>query len=313
MSSAQAWKSRWPWCWVHAVVSNQEWGFEMSATNLATGVTSSGTPWRINYEVHGSGEDLVMLHGGGPGATGASNYSKNIDALAKHFRCWVIDLPGWGGSSKNLSDFGQAGPFQNCAVAVLGFMDAVGIARAHLVGNSLGGATAVCMALEAPERVGKLVLMGPGGGVVAGATGPTEGIKQLQTYYLGDGPSVEKLQAFIGNLVYDQSLITPEIIRQRFAASNDPEIIANPPMRPHPGGPSKHIQISLDPRLATLPHRTLIVWGLQDKVNLVAGMEPFKVMPNADFLLLSRCGHWAQWEHPKRFNDVVTSFLLDDQ
>ena len=283
----------------------------MTQPQSAEGRFENGEAWRIHYRAHGSGPDVVLLHGGGPGATGASNYSKNIDALSAHFRCWVIDFPGWGLSSKNLSAFGGPGPFQSGGRAVRAFMDALHIERAHLVGNSFGGSAALCLAMDEPQRVARLVLMGPGGGVVAGATGPTEGIRQLLTYYLGDGPSLDKLKAFIGNLVHDTALLTPALIQQRFEASNDAEIRANPPLVPPPGGPGKETFISLDPRLATLPHRALFVWGLQDKVNPVAGLEPFKAMPNADCLLLSRCGHWAQWEHPQRFNDVVTSFLLD--
>jgi 4,5:9,10-diseco-3-hydroxy-5,9,17-trioxoandrosta-1(10),2-diene-4-oate hydrolase len=282
----------------------------MAESQFVNGQTNTETPWKIHYQVSGSGPDMVMLHGGGPGATGASNYSKNVDALSKHFRCWVIDFPGWGQSSKNLNAFGAEGPFQNGARAVLAFMDALGLASAHLIGNSFGGSAALCLAMEHPERVNKLVLMGPGGGVVAGAKGPTEGIKQLLTYYLGDGPSLEKLRTFVQNLVYDQKLITPALLQQRFDASNDLEIRGNPPLVMVPGtAPGKETFISLDPRLAALPHSTLLVWGIQDQVNLLAGMEPFKVIPNADYLLLTHCGHWAQWEHPERFNDAVLSFL----
>jgi 4,5:9,10-diseco-3-hydroxy-5,9,17-trioxoandrosta-1(10),2-diene-4-oate hydrolase len=281
----------------------------MGEVSFVEGRLDNGASWRIQYQVQGSGPDVVLLHGGGPGATGASNYGKNVEVLASHHRCWVIDFPGWGRSSKNLNAFGGEGPFQSGGRAVLAFMDALGLQRADLIGNSFGGSSALCLAMDHPDRVGKLVLMGPGGGVVAGATGPTEGIKQLLTYYLGDGPSLDKLQAFIKNLVHDQSLLTPELVRQRFEASNDPEIRANPPLLPPPGGPGKETFISLDPRLATLPHRTLFVWGLQDQVNPVAGMEPFRAMPHADYLLLDACGHWAQWEHPHRFNDAVLSFL----
>ena len=231
----------------------------------AEGRTDLGEPWRISYEVHGEGPDVVMLHGGGPGATGASNYRKNVGALSQHHRVWVIDFPGWGKSSKNLNAFRGAGPFQNGGRAVKAFMDAVELPKAHLVGNSFGGSSALCLAMDHPDRVDKLVLMGPGGGVVAGAKGPTEGIKLLLTYYLNDGPTIEKLKAFIEHLVFDQSLVTPEILKARFDASNDPEICANPPLVPQPGGPGKETFISLDPRLATLPHRALFVWGIQDQ------------------------------------------------
>lgn len=284
----------------------------MADIYAASGTLPDGQAWHMHSEVRGSGPDVILLHGGGPGATGASNYAKNIEALSQHFRCWVIDFPGWGRSSKNLQAFGGEGPFQNGGRAILAFMNALRLERAHLVGNSFGGSAALCAAMDAPERVGKLVLMGPGGGVVAGAKGPTEGIRQLLTYYLGEGPSLEKLQAFIGNLVYDPSLLTPELIRQRFEASNDPEIRANPPLLPPAPERLHTLQISLDPRLATLQHRSLFIWGMQDRVNPVEGMEPFRAMSNADFLLLARCGHWAQWEHPQRFNDVVSHFLAHD-
>ena len=177
------------------------------------------------------------------------------------------------------------------------------------LGLSVGGMWGAQLALEHPERVDRLVLMGPGGGTVPGATGPTEGIRQLQGYYLGEGPTLEKLTAFIGNLVYDSSLITPELIRQRFEASADPAICANPPIVPRPTPPGPETFISRDPRLASVAHRALFIWGQQDKVNPAAGIDSFKVMPNADYVLLNHCGHWAQWEHPERFNDLVLSFL----
>lgn len=281
----------------------------MQSSHVAKGQFPDGTPWHIHYAVSGAGPDLILLHGGGPGANGRSNYSKNIEALARQYKVWVMDFPGWGQSSKNLNRFQGLGPFHQGADAVRCFMDAVGLQKASLVGNSFGGSAALCLAMAHPERVERLILMGPGGGVPANSSGPTEGIKLLLGYYLGEGPTLEKLQAFLKHLVYDQSQLTPEVIQARFEASCDPEICANPPLIPPPGGPGPETFISLDPRLAQLPHRTLFIWGLQDRVNVVEGLEPFKVIPNADYVLLSNCGHWAQWEHAERFNDLVLSFL----
>jgi len=259
--------------------------------------------------VQGIGPALVLLHGGGPGATGATNYARNTEAFAKHFTTYVIDFPGWGQSSKNLNGFGAMGPFKNAGRAVQCFMDAVGIAKAHLVGNSLGGAAAYCLAMDHPERVDRVVTMGPGGAWLEGVP-PTEGIIQLMTYYLGDGPSREKIKAFLGNLVHDTSVITPELIDARFNASNDPEITANPPLRPPPGGmPPKQGFLSEDPRLKTLPHRCLLIWGQQDKVNLPAGVAAFSVVPDQDVVLFDNTGHWAQWEQADKFNELVTWFL----
>ena len=101
-----------------------------------------------------------MLHGGGPGASGVSNYSRNIDALAQQFRVIVPDMPGYGRSAKGVD---QDDPFGYLADMIRGLLDELGLATAHLVGNSYGGAAALRLALDTPQRVDKLVLMGPGG------------------------------------------------------------------------------------------------------------------------------------------------------
>jgi len=141
----------------------------------------------------GDGPPVVLLHGGGPGASGVSNYSRNIDALAKQFRVIVPDMPGYGRSTKGVD---QSDPFGYLADMIRGLLDELGVGTADLIGNSYGGAAALRLALETPHRVGKLVLMGPGGiGTTRGV--PTAGLKSLLSYYGGDGPSREKLDAFI--------------------------------------------------------------------------------------------------------------------
>jgi 4,5:9,10-diseco-3-hydroxy-5,9,17-trioxoandrosta-1(10),2-diene-4-oate hydrolase len=266
---------------------------------------------RIHYTVHGSGDPLILLHGGGPGASGLSNYCRNIAALAEHFTCYVIDFPGWGQSSKNLNSFGAPSPFLNGARAVKLFMDSVGIPKAHLIGNSFGGSAAYFMAMEYPERVDRLVTMGPGGAWIEGQ-GLTPGIFQLLTYYMGEGPTRAKLQAFLQNLVHDTSALTPELIDERFAASNNPEITANPPLRIPEGAsgpPPRATFLSEDPRLAAIPHKALMIWGAQDKINLPAGAKAFGVVPHQETVMFENCGHWAQWEHAAKFNDLVINFL----
>src|ERR1700759_3219632 len=157
----------------------------------------------------GSGTPVVMLHGGGPGASGVSNYSRNIDALAQHFRVIVPDMPGYGRSAKGVD---QSDPFGYLADMIRGLLDELGLATAALVGNSYGGAAALRLALDAPGRVDKLVLMGPGGiGPPRGL--PTPGRKSLLSYYGGTGPSRDKLEAFIRNyLVYEGASVPDSLI-----------------------------------------------------------------------------------------------------
>ena len=262
----------------------------------------------IAYVEQGQGPALLMLHGGGPGASGLSNYSRNIDALSRNFRVIVVDMPGYGASTKGVD---RKDPFGDLAQTMLGLLDALGVQRAHLVGNSLGGACALRMALEQPGRIDRLVLMGPGGiGTSRGL--PTKGLNKLLNYYSGDGPSLDKLRDFICNyLVYDTSGIDDALIRQRYLASIDPQVVANPPLQ-RPKGIKGFIKMDLtrDPRLAKLQNPTLVLWGTQDKVNKPQGGEYLRQhLPNCDLYWFAKTGHWIQWERADEFNAVTTSFL----
>ena len=267
---------------------------------------------QIHVTELGSGPAVLMLHGGGPGASGMSNYSRNVAALAAAgFRVLVPDLPGYGQSSKGVD---TADPFGDLATTMLGLLDALDIPRAHVVGNSLGGACALRMALEQPARVGRLVLMGPGGVGISTAP-PTDGLKRLLGYYAGEGPTLEKLRAFIcGDLVYDASAITDDVLRERFESSIQPEVLANPPLRaPKDIEAFKRLDVLLDPRLPKLNNPTLVIWGAEDRVNLPTGAAALQQkMPACDVMLLSRTGHWAQWERASEFNGRVAAYLRAD-
>ena len=127
----------------------------MTATALIEQtVTVAGKP--IFFAEAGEGPSVVMLRGGGPGASGVSNYSRNIDALAEHFRVLMPDMPGYGCSAK---DVDPSDPFGYLADVIRRLLDELGLATAHLVGNSYGGAAALRLALDTPRRVDKLVLM----------------------------------------------------------------------------------------------------------------------------------------------------------
>ncbi|GLZ88037.1 4,5:9,10-diseco-3-hydroxy-5,9,17-trioxoandrosta-1(10),2-diene-4-oate hydrolase [Metapseudomonas resinovorans] len=258
----------------------------------------------------GQGYPLLMLHGGGAGASGLSNYSKNIEALAKHFRVLVADMPGYGKSTKGVN---RDDPFGDLASAMLGLLDALDIKRAHVVGNSLGGACALRMALDAPKRVSALVLMGPGG-INTTRSLPTPGLNQLLNYYSGEGPTLEKITRFIREyLVYDGSQVSDAMIEERFRSSIDPEVVAAPPLR-RPKGLKAALRMDFtrDARLAQCQVPTLVLWGSADKVNRPSGGEALrKRMPNCDLYLFNKTGHWVQWERAAEFNAVTTGFLMN--
>ncbi|MGD1238510.1 alpha/beta fold hydrolase [Mycobacterium seoulense] len=256
----------------------------------------------------GSGPAVVLLHGGGPGASGLSNYARNIEPLAENFRVVVPDMPGYGRSTKGVD---RRDPFGYLADHIRGMLDELGIDSAHLVGNSYGGSCALRLALDTPYRVNKLVLMGPGGvGTSRGL--PSDGLRSLLAYYRGDGPSLDKLRTFIRSyLVHDGDAVPDSLIESRFQASIDPEVIANPPLQ-RPSGLRTlwRMDFTRDHRLGSLATPTLIVWGRDDKVNKPSGAAMLaERMPNADVLIAANTGHWVQWERAELFNAVTAAFL----
>lgn len=266
---------------------------------------------RIHLTEAGRGPVVLLLHGGGPGASGLSNYSRNIETLARHFRVLVPDMPGYGKSTKGVD---RNDPFGDLATSMLGMLDALGVGRAHVIGNSLGGACALRMALERPKAIGRLVLMGPGG-VDTTRQLPTPGLKRLLNYYKGEGPTMEKLTEFIrGDLIYDGSLVPEAVIRERFQSSIDPEVVASPPLLGPKGIPQfRKIDFTRDPRVAAVENPTLVLWGTEDKVNRPRGAHSLqRRMPNCDVYLFSKTGHWVQWERADEFNAVVQAFLAQD-
>ena len=119
---------------------------------------------RMHYNEAGTGETVIFLHGGGPGATGWSNFVRNIGPLSEHFHVMLVDMPQYGGSD----DVIMTEPHSTVtARAVKDMLDALGIEKANLVGNSMGGAATLAFAVDHNERLNKMVLMGSGGGGVA--------------------------------------------------------------------------------------------------------------------------------------------------
>ncbi|MEI2714736.1 MAG: alpha/beta fold hydrolase [Nocardioides sp.] len=262
--------------------------------------------------IKGAGDPVVLLHGGGPGASGVANWRRNIEALAEAFTVIVPDLPGYGRSTREID---HDDPFGDLAAAVGGLLDALDISRANLIGNSYGGGAALRLALDRPDRVDRMVLNGPGG---IGTTRwvPTRGLNQLLDYYGGEGPTLEKMRAFITeSLVSDPRSVPDDIIELRYQHSLDPASMANPPLkRPDPGPKALRtllrMDLSRDKRLGSCETPTLVIWGVDDAVNRpVGGPLLAKRMRNCDLYLASNVGHWVQWEAPELFNRLALDFL----
>jgi 4,5:9,10-diseco-3-hydroxy-5,9,17-trioxoandrosta-1(10),2-diene-4-oate hydrolase len=263
---------------------------------------------RIAYQEAGEGPTVILVHGGGPGAYGYSNFRKNMMPLAAAGNhVVVIDLPGYGQSGFRMSEDGLFAPM---AEALLDLIDHLGVPKASLVGNSLGGGSAIRLALDHPDRVDKLILMGPGGSLPATSTFPSEGLMRMLTFYDGEGPTLAKLDKVIDLLVFDRSSITQELLEERFRMATLPETMANPPLKGAALNPKNELWRD---KIEQLEHPTLLIWGAEDRVlPLDMAFIYLKRMQNADMHIFSKCGHWAQWERPAEFNELVANFLARD-
>lgn len=261
---------------------------------------------QVHYNDLGEGaETVVMLHGSGPGASGWANFNRNLEPLlAAGYRVVLLDCPGWSKSDPIVCRGSRS---DLNATALKGLLDVLGLERVHILGNSMGGHSAVAFALSYPQRVGKLVLMGGGtGGASPFVPMPTEGIKLINALYRE--PTIDNLKKMMNVFVYDPSDLTEALFQTRldnmlsrrdhldnFVAS----LAANPKQFPDFGA-----------RLGEIKARTLVVWGRNDRfVPMDVGLRLIAGIADAELHVFNNCGHWAQWEHADTFNRLVLDFL----
>lgn len=260
----------------------------------------------------GTGPVLVMLHGGGPGASGVSNYHQNLPALAARFRVILPDQPGFGGSYRPTeADLAARSITEITVDALYQALDALGVERFHLLGNSLGGAAAIAMAQARPERVSGLVLMAPGGGWLPFGPTPTEGQKEMFRYFNGTGPSEKKMAAFIRTMVFDHRQFGADVVKARYEASLDESHIAFY----HRYNAAFAKRRGMDPLWRDL-HRikapTLLLWGRDDRTITLEGAQiMLKYIRNVQLHVFGDCGHWVQLERAREFERHVAGFLED--
>jgi 2-hydroxy-6-oxo-6-phenylhexa-2,4-dienoate hydrolase len=259
----------------------------------------------VHYNDAGSGPTVAMLHGGGPGASGWSNYYRNLDALVNAgFRVLLLDSPGFNKSGEIVSEVPRN--LLN-ARATKGVLDALGIAKAHLVGNSMGGASALSFALEFPDRMDRMVLMGPGAqGPSIIQPQPGEGIKRMFKLYAQ--PNYENFEAMLEVFVYNPGAITEELRQGRWN-----NIESNLNHLKNFVESSKLCPVTtwdVSARFPEIRHKTLVTWGRDDRfVPLDHGLRMINTLQDARLHILPKCGHWAQWEHAEEFNRLVIDFL----
>ncbi|MBF6216646.1 MULTISPECIES: 4,5:9,10-diseco-3-hydroxy-5,9,17-trioxoandrosta-1(10),2-diene-4-oate hydrolase [Nocardia] len=284
-----------------------------STVELTAESTSRYAQVRPDLRLHyheagvGNGPTIVLLHGGGPGASSWSNFARNIPVLAEHFHVLAVDQPGYGRSDKPTE---HPQYFVHSASALKDLLDHLEItSRVHLLGNSLGGGAAVRFALDYPDRAGKLVLMGPGGlSTNLFAPDPTEGVKLLSKFNYE--PTRENLAAFLRIMVFDQSLVTDELIEERFASASTPEALAATRAMGKSFASADFEKGMLWRDAYKLRQPVLLIWGREDRVNPLDGaLVATKLIPRAQLHVFGGCGHWAQLEKFHEFNRLAIDFL----
>ena len=270
--------------------------------NPEIGATADANGIKTNYLEAGTGDPVVLIHGSGPGVTSYANWRLVLPALAENFRVVAPDMVGFGFSERPAKiEYGV----QTWADQVVGLMDTLELPTAHLVGNSFGGAIALRIATQHPDRVGKLVLMGS-----MGVPFPiTEGLDRVWGYQ----PSFENMRKVLDVFAYSRDLVNDELAEVRYRGSIQPGFQESfAAMFPAPRQRWVEAMCTPEDEIRRLPHRTLIVHGREDQVIPVqTSLRLMELIDNADLSVFSHCGHWSMIERTADFNRSVSEFFSD--
>jgi len=256
----------------------------------------------LRYVRSGNGPSVVLVHGL---ASSLITWNGVLPVLARDHDVVAFDLPGFGGS-----DIPERMVVGDLPAAVLGVMDALGIEKATLIGNSLGGFTSLLAAARAPERIERLVLVDSAGFNLAPGQHPA--LLRLLRWPLADRvaelPRLRRWLVGLGlrQVFADDHLVTDARIEAYLAPLARPggaAAVRAVLTAARPSEPTDRIA-------ARVRAPTLVVWGRQDAWIPVAQAERFTAaLPHATARILDGCGHMPQEECPEAFLSVVTPFL----
>jgi len=257
----------------------------------------------------GRAEALLFLHGSGPGVTAWSNWQFALPALEDQFHCLAPDLVGFGATEHpHNPPAGMRNWMRLWVDQCLALLDGLKIEKAHLVGNSMGGAIALHLLMEAPERFSRVVLMGP----IGAPHTITPEIDRLWGFY--EDPSVKMFRNVIRWFVYDDAFIADRldvIAKTRYEAAMNPDVQRSfKAMFPAPR--QKVLDDLVVPELALrrMTHPTLLVHGRDDKiVPLETSLHLLQYLPNVQLHVYGQCSHWTQIEFAKSFNQLLAQFF----
>ena len=260
--------------------------------------------WHTRIIEAGAGDPLLLLHGTGGHCEA---YSRNLAPLSRRFRTITFDFAGHGLTTHARRDL----EIDDYVEQTVGVMDALGIERANLSGESLGGWVAARLAARHPDRVRRMILNTPGGTLVNPAV--MDRIRTL-SQAAADDPSDERIRARLEWLMADPASVTDELVAIRRTLYS----------RPGFADSMRHLlclqdvdvrtrNLLSDAELAGITAPTMVVWTSDDPSGPAAeGRAIRERIPGAGFTFIEGAGHWPQWEQAATFNDLHLSFMGAD-
>ena len=255
---------------------------------------------RIHYLDQGKGPTVVFLHGSGSGACGHSNFKGNYPHLVENgYRCVIPDLIGYGYSDKP-DDIEY--PLELFVETVKQTLDAIGVERFMVIGNSLGGAIALGLALKYPQYVKKLVLMAPGGVEDQPEYFKMPGMAMMKEVFMSPEPvtPARMKEFFVKAFVVNPDVVDDQLVNERHALmqTQNPQVVKT---------------MKVANKTARLPEITcpaLGFWGMNEQMMPETGiLKLAKGMPHLRMILVPQCGHWVMIEHRDLFNRMTLDFL----
>lgn len=265
------------------------------------------------YHESGAGHDttILLLHGSGPGATAISNWQFALPFLSEKYHCLAPDIAGFGETRHPSPPLGAKEWIKVWVRQLIDFLDAKGLKKVQLVGNSMGGGVSLHLARSYPERFEKIVLMGAVGVPFIA----TEGLSRGWGYYkIG---TKDELAYLVSKFLHRPEIMGDDL---NAIAENRFKFVMRDEVRLQyesmfPGNTQDHVDAFVIPdgELQKMPHRFLLTHGREDFfIPLENSYYMASRIPNAQLHVFHHCGHWIQIEQRKAFNQIVRDFFDGD-
>lgn len=270
---------------------------DMTAKIEHTTLDVLGVPTFVAHA--GEGWPVLLIHGGSPGACALVNWKLNIEPLAAAgFAVHAYDQPGFGRSGVPDDHSMEFRVAHAAALTKILKLD-----RPHLVGNSMGAYIGARVALE-NRPIGKLVFISSSTLAPRGSSASQETAQAHVKILRSFEPSLENMRNLTRGTLFNQALVTDELVQERYEMSIGSRFDAMKERRKMP--PAR----SIEAELGHLRSDTLVIWGANDSGATVdRALLLLETLPNAELHIFKNCAHWVQWDHADRFNRLVGDFL----